>query len=102
MKGDNWYGELLNKNKKGSRYWESVSISPITDNKGNISHFVGIKEDITDEKSPIPVDIFTIKGEFVGTSGMESQPILITGKWAYCIELSDENLLLVKYLYNIK
>ena len=61
-----------------------------------------IKEDITNEKSLIPVDIFTIKGEFVGTSALENRPVLITGKWAYFVELSDEDLLLIKYLYTIR
>jgi len=48
---ETWRGELHNKKKNGEFYWESVSISPIVDTQGNISHFLAIKEDITDKKN---------------------------------------------------
>jgi PAS domain S-box-containing protein len=48
--GRNWSGEFRNKNKKGEYYWESAVISPMVDDKGRITHFIGIKEDITDKK----------------------------------------------------
>lgn len=49
--GRSWSGEMKNKNKKGEFYWESVVISPMKDDKGEITHFIGIKEDITDRKA---------------------------------------------------
>jgi PAS domain S-box-containing protein len=48
--GGSWRGELLNKKKNGESYWEAASISPAKDADGNIAHFVGVKEDITDRK----------------------------------------------------
>lgn len=45
--GKEWKGEFLNKKKNNELYWESASISPIKDIKGIITHFLGIKEDIT-------------------------------------------------------
>ena len=42
-----WAGEFENKKKSGEIYRESGSISPIRDNKGAITHFVAVKEDIT-------------------------------------------------------
>ena len=48
--GKIWYGELLNKKKGGELYWESISISPIFDNEKQITHFLAIKEDISDQK----------------------------------------------------
>ncbi len=48
--GKPWYGELLNKKKNGTLYWESSSISPIRDAQGNIINFLGVKEDITKAK----------------------------------------------------
>lgn len=48
--GNIWQGEFRNKKKDGSYYWESASISPIYDENGNITHFVGVKEDITEKK----------------------------------------------------
>jgi len=50
LSGNNWYGEFYNKRKDGKYYWERASISPIIDNNNNITHFVAVKEDITEEK----------------------------------------------------
>ncbi len=48
--GKSWTGELVNRNKAGELFWEMVSISPIINEFGQISHFVGIKENITARK----------------------------------------------------
>lgn len=48
--GDVWHGEFHNRRKDGSLYWEMATISPIRDEKGLITHFVGIKDDITGRK----------------------------------------------------
>ncbi len=48
--GSEWRGEFHNKKKDGELYWEHASISPIRDEKGNITHFIAIKEDITEKK----------------------------------------------------
>jgi PAS domain S-box-containing protein len=48
--GEIWRGEVLNKNKAGELFWEAVAISPIHDDQNNITHYVGVKEDIGDRK----------------------------------------------------
>lgn len=48
--GNEWKGEILNHRKNGEVYWETVSISPIRDSLGAITHFLMIKEDITERK----------------------------------------------------
>ena len=48
--GNVWNGELHNKKKNGDFYWESAIISPIFDDLGSITHYLGIKEDITAKK----------------------------------------------------
>jgi signal transduction histidine kinase/ActR/RegA family two-component response regulator len=48
--GGVWSGEFLNRKKNGECYWEYAIISPIKDARGNITHFVGVKEDITERK----------------------------------------------------
>ena len=48
--GGEWRGEFQNKKKNGELYWESAVISAITDEQGNITHFLAIKEDITERK----------------------------------------------------
>ncbi|MFL6444074.1 MAG: PAS domain S-box protein [Candidatus Sulfotelmatobacter sp.] len=42
-----WSGEFLNKKKNGEIFWEAASITPITNAKGQITHFLAVKEDIT-------------------------------------------------------
>lgn len=50
LTGKEWHGEFLSKKKNGEFYWEFASISPILNQKGTITHYVAIKEDITDRK----------------------------------------------------
>lgn len=50
LSGEEWRGEFLNKKKNGELYWESAIISPIRGDKGEIAHFVAVKEDITERK----------------------------------------------------
>jgi len=45
--GNKWKGEFQNKKKNGELLWEAVSISPIYNNAGTITHFLAVKEDIT-------------------------------------------------------
>jgi len=50
LAGKTWEGELVNKRKNGEFYWEKAVISPVTDSEGKITHFVAVKEDITEKK----------------------------------------------------
>ena len=49
--GGEWRGEFQNKKKNGDLYWESATIAPIWDQRGAITHFLAVKEDITERKS---------------------------------------------------
>ncbi|HEX8961016.1 MAG TPA: EAL domain-containing protein, partial [Geobacteraceae bacterium] len=48
--GAEWRGEFLNRNKSGELFWVSVSISPVTDGEGKITHYISFQEDITERK----------------------------------------------------
>ena len=48
--GNDWKGEYFNRKKNGERYWEYATISPIKDEEGNITHYVYVKEDISERK----------------------------------------------------
>ena len=48
--GGEWRGEFRNRKKNGELYWESASISPIFNEHGEITNFIGIKEEITARK----------------------------------------------------
>ncbi|HDL18944.1 MAG TPA: PAS domain S-box protein, partial [Bacteroidetes bacterium] len=48
--GETWYGEFHNMKKNGDLFWEKAIIGPIKEDNGAISHFMAIKEDITERK----------------------------------------------------
>lgn len=50
LAGKEWRGELHNKKKDGSLFWERAIISPVKDAKGNNLYYVGVKQDISQEK----------------------------------------------------
>ncbi len=50
IQGQTWRGELYNRRKDGSEYIEIAIIVPLLQPDGGISHFVAIKEDITEKK----------------------------------------------------
>ena len=45
-----WRGEFHNRKKNGELFWEFASISPVLDDNGDISHYIAVKEDITQRK----------------------------------------------------
>ena len=49
--GNEWRGEFLNRRKDGSRFWEMASISPVRNDMNQITHYIAIKEDITERKN---------------------------------------------------
>ena len=49
--GRPWHGVLQNRKKTGEYYWEAITISPLRDESGEITHFSAILEDVTVEKS---------------------------------------------------
>lgn len=48
--GNVWRGEICNRKKDQSLYWEQVSISPVRNEKGSVTNFVSVKEDITEQR----------------------------------------------------
>ena len=47
QQGNIWKGEIYNQKKNGEQYLQSITISPIFDEEGNILHFLSNSEDIT-------------------------------------------------------
>ena len=50
LSGQRWRGELINRRKDGSLYPEEMTITPVTNSAGEITHFIAIKLDITERK----------------------------------------------------
>ncbi len=53
LAGKNWQGEILNKKKNGELFWENAAISPVINKKGEIIHFIAVKEDVTKLKNTL-------------------------------------------------
>jgi PAS domain S-box-containing protein len=51
LEGRAWNGQLINRKKDGTRFWEDATISPVCDGEGQITNFLAVKRDISKEKS---------------------------------------------------
>ena len=71
-----WSGEVKNRKKDGSAYWVQSIISPILDSHGDVIEYIGIRTDITQQK--------TISNYF------ESQLKISTSNFDDAIHLSKE------------
>lgn len=49
--GREWHGEFHNRKKNGELFWDLSSISPVLSESGEITHFICVKEDITQRKA---------------------------------------------------
>ncbi len=49
-KGKVWKGEMINRRKDGALIWEYLIISPLFNERGEITHFLASKENITEKK----------------------------------------------------
>lgn len=50
LAGQPWHGELTNRRKDGSQYPEQMSITPLISVHRKITHFIAIKQDISEQK----------------------------------------------------
>ncbi len=51
LNGQVWSGEIINKKKNGTEYYEDVTITPVKNIDGEVTHFIAIKQDITERKN---------------------------------------------------
>ncbi len=49
-RGDSWSGTIVNRRKDGSEYQEEQTIAPVLDEAGVITHFIAIKQDVTEQR----------------------------------------------------
>lgn len=50
LRGEPWKGEFINRTRDGEEQIESAIIAPLRQHDGQITHYVGVKEDITEKK----------------------------------------------------
>ncbi len=49
--GHIWRGEVVNRRKDATLYTEEMTITPVFDDRGGITHFIAIKQDVTQERA---------------------------------------------------
>jgi PAS domain S-box-containing protein len=86
--GREWHGEFCNRKKNGELYWESASISPIRDASGEITHFVAIKDDIT-ERRRIEQEIAEQKQLLENTLESLTHPFYVIDAEDYTIQVAN-------------
>jgi nitrogen fixation negative regulator NifL len=48
--GNVWRGDMINRRKDGSLYSEEMTITPVRNERGEVTHFIAIKQDVTDRQ----------------------------------------------------
>ncbi len=48
--GETWEGTFYNKKKDGTFFWEHAKITPVLDDKGHVTNYIAIKEDVTENR----------------------------------------------------
>ncbi|MCR4339822.1 MAG: PAS domain S-box protein [Gemmatimonadaceae bacterium] len=71
LAGRAWHGEMINRRKGGVLYTEDQSVTPILEASGAITHFIAIKEDITER--------LQLEAQFRQAQKMESVGQLASG-----------------------
>lgn len=46
-----WFGEFHNRRKNGELYWDKMSVTPIADADGTVTHYLAMQEDVTARKA---------------------------------------------------
>jgi len=69
--GKVWSGEFINKKKDGTLYNEEITITPMFDENGNITNFIGVKQDVTEKNK--------MQAQFLRSQRMESIGVLAGG-----------------------
>jgi two-component system cell cycle sensor histidine kinase/response regulator CckA len=65
--GEVWNGEIINKRKDGTLNHERMTITPLHAPSGTITHYIAIKQDITQEKSLEALYLRSQRLESIGT-----------------------------------
>ncbi len=76
--GNEWDGRFQNKTKQGKLYWEYEYISPVKDNSGKITNFIGVKLDET-ERVNLERDRKRLADEMLKAQKLESVGVLAGG-----------------------
>ncbi|MCP4137055.1 MAG: PAS domain S-box protein [bacterium] len=108
--GKEWSGELHNIRKNGDSYWERASISSLKNDRGDITHYIAIKEDITDNKEILDElkkseekfrVIFESLGEGVAVVGLDGSIVQVNNNFVLLQGYDKEQEILGKNIFEL-
>ncbi len=67
LAGKTWHNELVNRKKDGETYIEEMTVTPVFDSHQVITHFIAIKQDVTERKKLEQQLLHSQKMESIGT-----------------------------------
>ncbi|MDT8448120.1 MAG: PAS domain S-box protein [bacterium] len=67
LSGASWQGEFIDKKKNGKFFWAEATLSPVTDEKGEIQQFFSVSRDKTQERKVQAQMLQSQKMESIGT-----------------------------------
>lgn len=93
--GNAWHGELINQRKNGSLYHEAMTITPLMDEGGIITHFVAVKEDITERKRANAIfhGLFDQSSFLAGILDQEGRLVEVNATALHAFEANKEDVL---------
>ena len=81
--GKTWRGTFKNKRKDGRPYWGNGVITPIKDERGKVTHFLSVQEDITEKKmADERVQYLVTRDNFTGLLN-RTRFIEVVSEWIY-------------------
>ena len=98
LSGRKWRGELINRRKAGSLYNEEMTITPLRNRRGEISHFLAIKLDITERQrqakhNHLLAQAVEHSSELIGIADHEGLIIFVNSSFRKAIGLSNDELI---------
>ncbi len=76
LAGKIWHSEIQNRKKNGELYWGNISIAPVKNETGEVTHFVAMTADITEAKN---VAMALEQAEFTRNLALEAAQV---GLWS--------------------
>lgn len=75
LQGRVWEGMFHNKRKDGAEYIEAATVSPVRDSEGNVTHYVAVKQNIT-EKLQTEAEVFRL-AYYDDVTGLPNRSLLM-------------------------
>ena len=90
--------QILNYRKNGERFWNSLSISPMLNDSGAISHWIGIIRDVTERRQvhqrlKLAANVFTFAREGIMITKADSSIVEVNDAFALSTGYTQDELL---------